>query len=72
MKQPDRSHIIAVNASPDVEHWSVDLLEPFPTEEMLAQAAGKFDRSLEAMIDLAKAAHTAVTAWHMPPKAQEM
>ena len=34
--------------------------------------AGKFDRSLEAMIDLAKAAHTAVTAWHMPPKAQEM
>lgn len=71
MKQSDRSHIIAVNASPDVEHWSVDVLEPFPTEEMLARAAGNFDRSLEGMIDLAKAAHTAVTAWRMPPKARE-
>lgn len=68
MDREDRGHIIAVNASPDVEHWGINLLEPFPTEEMLAQSAEKFERSLDALIGLAKAARTALTAWRMPPK----
>lgn len=59
----------AMVAGPD--EWDIADIEtgyPSPEEELAAMKRGNFKEKLDALIQLAQAAHGAVTSWRMPVK----